>query len=119
MKISWWATLILVVLLAALCVAWELKLAPVRSGGSWLVLKALPLLLLWRGLLHGRRRTFQLTSLLIWGYFTEGVTRAWSESGMAAALAGAEIVLSVLLFVSVVVYCRTSGATPAAHAPPV
>lgn len=115
MKIAWWSTLILLVLLAALCVAWELKLAPVRSGGSWLVLKALPLLLLWRGLLHGRRRTFQLTSLLIWAYFTEGVTRAWSEKGMAAGLAGAEIVLSVLLFVSVVVYCRTSREVSAQH----
>lgn len=106
MKISYWLTLTLVVLLAALCVAWELKLAPVRSGGSWLVLKALPLLLLWPGLLHGKRRTFQLASLLIWAYFTEGVTRAWSEKGLAAQLAGMEVALSLLLFVSVVWYCR-------------
>ncbi|MGH8705692.1 MAG: DUF2069 domain-containing protein, partial [Burkholderiales bacterium] len=27
-----------------LCVAWELWLAPLRPGGSWLALKALPLL---------------------------------------------------------------------------
>lgn len=108
MKIAYWSTLVLVVLLVALCVAWELKLAPVRPGGSWLVLKAVPLLLLWRGLLHGRRRTFQLSSLLIWGYFTEGVTRAWSERGLAAALAGAEVALSLALFVTIVWYCRAT-----------
>ena len=31
--------------LLALCLAWELWLAPLRPGGSMLVLKALPLLL--------------------------------------------------------------------------
>ena len=30
--------------LIVLCVAWELFLAPLRPGGSWLVLKVLPLL---------------------------------------------------------------------------
>ena len=29
--------------LIALCLAWELVLAPLRPGGSWLALKALPL----------------------------------------------------------------------------
>ena len=32
------------VLLIAVCVAWESFLAPLRSGGSWMVLKVLPLL---------------------------------------------------------------------------
>ena len=30
--------------LLALCVLWELVLAPLRPGGSWMVIKALPLL---------------------------------------------------------------------------
>lgn len=108
MKAAWWTTVIAVFALIVLCVAWELRLAPVRSGGSLLVLKALPLLFLWPGLLHGRRRTFQLGSLLIWFYFAEGVTRAWSERGMAAALAASEIALSLLIFAGIVWYCRTT-----------
>ena len=32
------------VLLIVLCVLWELVLAPLRPGGSWMVIKALPLL---------------------------------------------------------------------------
>ena len=42
-----------------LCVAWELWLAPLRPGGSWLVLKALPLLAPLMGILKGRRYTYQ------------------------------------------------------------
>lgn len=106
MKIAYYLTLIFTALLVALCLAWELKLAPVRPGGSWLVLKVLPLLLLWRGLAHGRRKTFQLTSLLIWFYFTEGVMRAWGDKGISSYLGLAEVVLSLALFTSVVVYAR-------------
>lgn len=107
MKIAYWLTLTTVVLLVALCVAWELKLAPPHRGGSWLVLKSLPLLLLWRGLLHARLKTYQLTSLLVWGYFTEGVMRTWSDHGLSATLASFEIGLSLLLFVAVVWFSRT------------
>lgn len=32
------------VALIILCVAWELVLAPLRPGGSWMVLKVIPLL---------------------------------------------------------------------------
>lgn len=113
MKAAWWSTMVLLVLLIGLCLAWEMRLAPLRPGGSWLVIKVLPLLLLARGLLHGRRRTFQLGSLLIWLYFTEGVTRAWSERGLAAQLAGLEILLSLLLFATIVWYCRASRNTGA------
>lgn len=106
MKISYWASMISLVLLVTLCVAWELKLAPAHRGGSLLVLKCVPLLLLWRGILHQRIRTYQLTSLLVWLYFAEGVTRAWSERGLAANLALAEVVLSLALFASVVGFSR-------------
>jgi uncharacterized membrane protein len=61
--------------LIALCLAWELWLAPARVGGSWLVLKTLPLLAPLFGLLHGRRRTFQWTAFL-----------AFAEIGLALAL---------------------------------
>ena len=100
------------VALIFLCVAWELWLAPLRPGGSALVLKALPLLLPLLGVLRGRRYTYQWSSLLILGYFIEGVVRAWSEHGPGRLLAVAEIALCLIFFVSVLSYARIAG-TPA------
>ena len=91
-----------------LCVAWELWLAPVRSGGSTLVLKALPLLAPLFGVLRGRRYTYQWSSMLIFAYFTEGVVRAWSERGASQVLAFAEIVLSLVFFTAAVCYARAT-----------
>jgi uncharacterized membrane protein len=84
--------------LIVLGLAWELWLAPVRPGGSWLVLKVLPLLAPLFGLLHGRRRTFQWTGFLALAYFAEGVVRAWSEPGPVRTLATVEIALALALF---------------------
>ena len=50
--------------LIALCVAWELWLAPVRSGGTLLYLKALPLAFGVIGLLKRRMYTYRWLSLL-------------------------------------------------------
>jgi uncharacterized membrane protein len=98
-------------LLIALCLAWELWLAPLRPGGSLLALKAAPLALPLAGILRGRRYTFQWSTMLILAYFAEGVMRAWSERGMPQALAGAEITLSLAFFASAVAYARlTRGA---------
>lgn len=96
--------------LILLCVAWELFAAPVRPGGSWLVLKAVPLLVPLFGVLHGRRYTFQWTTLLIWFYFAEGVVRAWSDTGMSARLAIAEVALALGYFVADVVFVRSTRA---------
>lgn len=92
--------------LIALCVAWELRLAPLRPGGSWLVLKVLPLLLPLFGILHGRVYTYRWSSLLIWLYFTEGAVRAWSDRGNSATLALFEVVLSLVFFVAAAWYAR-------------
>lgn len=94
------------VALIALCVLWEMWMAPLRAGGSWLVLKALPLLAPLPGVLRGRRYTYQWASMLILAYFTEGVVRAWSDTGVSAALAGAEIVLSVVFYICAIFYAR-------------
>ena len=91
-----------------LCVAWELWMAPMRLGGSALVLKALPLLLPLFGVLRGKRYTYQWSSMLIFAYFTEGVVRAWSERGTSQALAITEIVLSLVFFTAAVCYARSS-----------
>ena len=100
------------VTLIFLCLAWELWLAPLRTGGSSLAFKALPLLLPLFGVLRGKRYTYQWSSMLILAYFTEGVVRAWSERGASQALAFAEIVLSVFFFTAAVFYARFARAPP-------
>jgi uncharacterized membrane protein len=94
------------VALIGLCLTWEIWLAPLRPGGSWLSLKALPLLAPLFGLLHGRRYTFQWTLFLALAYFTEGVVRAWSEPDPVRTLAVLEIALAVALFVCAVLGTR-------------
>jgi uncharacterized membrane protein len=96
--------------LIVVCLAWELSLAPLRPGGSLLALKALPLALPLAGVLRGHRYTFQWSSMLILAYFAEGVTRAWSETGMSRHLALAEIALSLVFFAAAVSYARATQA---------
>jgi uncharacterized membrane protein len=91
-----------------LCLAWELWLAPLRPGGSWMALKALPLLAPLLGVLNGRRYTYQWASMLILAYLAEGVMRAASESGTAGALALAEMLLALVFFGSAIFYARLS-----------
>jgi uncharacterized membrane protein len=98
------------VALIALALAWELWLAPVRPGGSWLALKAIPLIAALPGFLRRRRYTFQWMSMLALAYMAEGIMRAWSEQGLARALASAEIALSILLFALSASYARAARA---------
>jgi uncharacterized membrane protein len=105
---AWLAASGSLVALIFLCLAWELFLAPVKPGGSWLALKALPLLAPLFGVLRGRRYTFQWSTLLIWLYAAEGATRALTDAGPARSLAGAELVLSFLYFGAAVAYLRAT-----------
>lgn len=86
--------------LIALCLAWELVLAPLRPGGSWFALKALPLCLPLAGLLKNRLYTYRWVSLVVWLYFIEGVVRATSDQAPSAYLAMMETALCVSLFVA-------------------
>ena len=92
--------------LIVLSVAWELWLAPLRPGGSWLVLKALPLCIPLAGLLKRRMYTYRWVSLVVWLYFTEGVVRAWSDQAPSSWLALVEIALCLLLFVACTLHVR-------------
>lgn len=92
--------------LVALGLAWELWLAPLRPGGSWWALKVLPLTLPLAGLLKHRMYTYRWLSLMVWLYFTEGIVRATSESGLSAWLASAEVLLCVLLFTACALHVR-------------
>jgi len=94
------------VALIALCLAWELWLAPLRPGGSLLALKVLPLCGSLPGVFAGRRYTYQWSGMLILAYFAEGVMRAWSEHGASQLLAAAEIALSLAFFAAAVAYAR-------------
>ncbi|HRE17329.1 MAG TPA: DUF2069 domain-containing protein [Rhodocyclaceae bacterium] len=86
--------------------SWELWLAPLQPGGSWLALKAVLLLAPLFGILRGKRYTYQWVSLFILFYFMEGVVRATSDTGLSQQLAMAETTLSTLLFILVVAYAR-------------
>jgi uncharacterized membrane protein len=94
------------VLLIVLCVLWELVLAPLRPGGSWMVIKALPLLAPLPGTLRRNVYTMQWASMMILLYFTEGVVRAWSESGPSQWLAFGEILLSSVYFFCAIFFLR-------------
>ena len=102
------AATIALVSLALLCLLWELWLAPLRPSGSFLALKALPLVLPVPGILRGWRYTYQWSSMMVLAYFAEGVMRAWGDGGLSRQLAVGEIVLSVAYFVAVVAYARVS-----------
>ncbi|MCI3206860.1 MULTISPECIES: DUF2069 domain-containing protein [Pandoraea] len=92
--------------LIALSVAWELWLAPLRPGGSWLVLKALLLLLPLRGVLRGNLYTLQWSSMFILLFLAEGVVRGMSDTGASASLAWIETALSLVFFFATVFYLR-------------
>ncbi|WOO32618.1 DUF2069 domain-containing protein [Diaphorobacter limosus] len=104
--------------LILLCLAWELWLAPLRPGGTWLALKALPLALPLAGLLKRRMYTYRWVSLLVWLYFTEGVVRAWSDPAPGNWLAGAEILLCLLLFTACAMHVRLRLAAAKASTQP-
>jgi uncharacterized membrane protein len=107
-RIAWLAACGTLMALIFLALAWELFLAPLKPGGSWLVLKVIPLLAPLFGVLRGRRYTFQWSTLLIWLYVAEGATRAFSDQGLSAALAVGELLLALSYFGAAVVFLRTS-----------
>ena len=114
--IAWTRALALgaTVALLALCVAWELWLAP--TGRGTLALKALPLVLPLPGLARLRLYTYRWTSLLVWLYVAEGAVRATSEGGTGAWLAGLEAVLATLVFVACAMHVRARFRHAAAQA---
>ena len=107
---AWLAACASLVALVFLCLAWELFLAPLKPGGSWLALKALPLLAPLFGVLRGGRYTFQWSTLLIWLYAAEGAMRIYTDSGLSAGLAAVELVLALAYFAAAVAYLKTTRA---------
>lgn len=92
-------------LLIAWLVAWETVVAPLHPGGSWLALKAVPLLIPLGGVIKRDIYTLQWSSMVILLYFTEGVVRAWSDKAPVSQLmAWGEIVLVVVYFICALLY---------------
>ena len=114
-RLAWLAACASLIALILLGVAWELFLAPLKPGGSWWVLKVVPLMAALRGVLNARRYTLQWSTLAIWLYAAEGATRAYTDSGASAGLAGAELVVALGYFGAAVACLRSmrGGATAA------
>jgi len=109
-RAAWLAACSAWIALILLGLAWELHLAPLRPGGSWLVLKVVPLLFPLMGLLNGRRYTFKWSTLLVWAYMVEGALRAFSDPGPSARLAIVELALGIVFFAAAVAYLRATRA---------
>jgi uncharacterized membrane protein len=80
---------------ALLC---ETYLAPLRPGGSWLVLKVLPVAILVPGLLKGNLRSVQWLSLIILAYVAEGFVRGMSDAKSIQLYGWIGAVLSIGIF---------------------
>jgi uncharacterized membrane protein len=93
-------------LLAALCLAWELSIAPLRPGGSWLALKALPAVAPIAGVLQERRYTFQWSCMLVLAYVAEGLARSFTDHGASRIMALSELGLAVAFFGLSIAYLR-------------
>lgn len=106
-KMYYYGTVGSLLALIALCVAWELVLAPLRPGGSWMVLKVLPLLVPLRGVMKRDVYTLQWTSMLILVYFTEGIVRATSDKVWLSAMLGwVEVALVCIYFFCTIFYLK-------------
>ena len=102
---AWQVAAFALAALIALGIAWELWLAPLRPGGSWLVLKVLPLVLLAPGVLRRDANVLQWALLATPLLVGEGAVRL-SERAPATLCAALEIVLGGLLFAAAVVVLR-------------
>ncbi len=92
--------------LIVLCIAWETVVAPLRPGGSWLVIKVIPLLIPLRGIWKRDVYTLQWSSMLILLFLAEGAVRATTEQGWSQAMAIGELILVCTFFVSTLLYLR-------------
>jgi uncharacterized membrane protein len=88
-----------------LCVSWEWFISPLRPGGSWLILKGVPLLFAIPGLWKGNVYTMQWASMLILLYVTEGLV-CILETGANFWLAAIETLLATIGFVCLLMYLK-------------
>ena len=87
------------------CLAWEAWLAPLRPGGSWLVLKLVPLLFTLRGVLRGEPDSLQWSLLIVLLYLAEATVRLF-EPAPVRWMAIIELALVLAFFVAAIVFLR-------------
>lgn len=104
-KLFHWGAIGSLVLLIVWCVAWEMWVAPLKPGGSWMVLKAVPLLFPLLGVIKRDLYTLQWTSMMILLYFTEGVVRGWSDT-TKPWLGWGEAAIVLVYFLCAILYVR-------------
>jgi uncharacterized membrane protein len=92
--------------LIVLGLLWELWLAPLRPGGSWLAVKVLPLCIPLAGILKNRLYTYRWVSLLVWLYFAEGVVRATTDRAPSSYYAALQVLLCCALFAACALHVR-------------
>jgi uncharacterized membrane protein len=102
-KVLWWGALASVAVLIVWCLLWETVLAPLKPGGSWLALKAVPLLFPLIGVLKRDLYTLQWSSMMILAYLAEGVVRGYSDTAMPW-LGWGEAVLVFVFFCCALLY---------------
>lgn len=96
--------------LVLLQLLWELWLAPVRPGGSWLALKALPLALLWPRVARGGLKARQYLLVLLLPYVAEGLVRALTEGGRHRLVAAVAATLATGAFAALLLSFRAERA---------
>jgi uncharacterized membrane protein len=102
-----WGAIGSLVALIILCVLWEMLLAPLHPGGSWVALKAVPLLIPLYGVVRRDVYTLQWSSMMILLYLVEGIVRGYSDIGsLSSWLAWGETGLVCVYFVCCVMYLR-------------
>lgn len=95
------------VILILWLLAWELVVAPLHPGGTWLALKAVPLLIPLGGVIKRDIYTLQWSAMVILLYFTEGIVRGWSDvAPLSRLMAWGEVVLVCVYFICALLYLR-------------
>ena len=94
------------IFLIVLSLSWELWIAPLRNGGSWLALKALPLCLPLSGILKGKVYTYQYSSMLILIYFAEAVMRLFNAGTAEVVCAALSLTACLVFFVACLAFVK-------------
>ncbi|MCP1659976.1 DUF2069 domain-containing protein [Neisseria perflava] len=103
---SYYAACASLIALIAVSLSWELWLAPLRAGGSWLALKALPLCLPLSGILKGKVYTYQYSSMLILIYFAEAFMRLFDAAPASRWCAAAVTLCCVVFFIACLAFIQ-------------
>jgi uncharacterized membrane protein len=100
--------LISYVSLIILNLLWEIFFT-LDNSPSWMVIKCLILLLPLKKILDKNIYTIKWVNFLIIFFFIEGVVRAYSESNISKIFALIEIILTLLLFCSSILFIKNEN----------